>query len=552
MSHLSRRPLRLLLPVLATLIPALAPIVPRLFAQGPLTPPGAPIASMRTLLEIEPRTRLESLTGDSAALYVINSPGSYYLSSGNVTGVNGKAAIAINANGVSIDLNGFSLIGSGGSTRGIEIRGAFTNLAIRNGGISTWSSAGIGLSTANAPNGVLLENLRISSITGPGIDLRGAAAVSVMNSSVTGSGAGILLGITGGTVHACAVANIAGAGATTYGIFAGSVNSCDVNTIATSGGADCYGILARIAQGCSVTGIDSTGNGISSGVQADTVTGCGAASIGTTASGVSQGIGGTTISACSVSNVGGPSSASVQYGIESSGSVTDCTVLNVGSSSSSAFMYGIDAQIISRCRVVSISTTSAIIGMAAKVVSASAVSNLVHLGGSTGSITGITSERVSDCQVDVLGANSTAPCIGIFARRAISGSTAAGVGNFGTGGSFALDLGTGCVAEHCHVGGSSTIGIRATANAKITQCEVSGATITTGIDCQAGGSLVDGNNVFGCTTGIKAVGVTLVVRNHVTNSPTKFNVAAAGQLGPVSNAAGTILTTVSPWANFSD
>ena len=145
-----------------------------------------------------------------------------------------------------------------------------------------------------------------------------------------------------------------------------------------------------------------------------------------------------------------------------------------------------------------------------------------------------------------------APSIGVFAKHAIGGSTASGVVNFGSGGSFGFDLGTGCVAEHCQIAGSSTTGIRAVANAKITQCEVSGATITIGIDCQAGGSVIDGNNVFGCTTGIKAVGATLVTRNHVTNSPTKFNVAAAVQLGPVITATGTLTTATNPWTNFTD
>ncbi len=552
MSHLSPRLPLPLFPVLATFLTSLSPIAPGLMAQGPLTPPGAPLASMRTLSEIEPRTRLESLTGDSAALYVINTPGSYYISAGNVAGLNGKAAIAVNANGVSIDLNGFSLIGTGGSTRGIEIRGASSNLAIRNGGIRSWGAAGIGLSTANAPTGVVLENLTIATVGGAGIDLTGGNAVTVSRCSITGAAAGILIGSTSGTVHACAVSNLAAGGATSHGILAGSVTDCDVNSLTGSSAGDCYGILARTVQGCSVTGVDSGGNGISVGIQAETVTGCAAVSIGGTGSGVSEGIGANTVSACSVSSVGGPGSASVQYGIESNGTVSDCSVVNVGNSSSSAFMYGIDAQIVSRCRVTSISTTSAIVGISARVISASAVSNLVHLGGSTGGITGITGERVSDCQVDILGANSTAPCVGIFARRAISGSTASGVGNFGTGGSFGLDLGTGCVAEHCHVGGLSTIGIRAVANARITQCEVSGATIVTGIDCQAGGSLVDGNNVFGCTTGIKAVGATLVTRNHVSNSPTKFSVTAACQVGPITNAAGVVAGTISPWANFTD
>ncbi len=550
-SSLSFRPARILL--LGATVACLPPLLPDLFAQGNLTPPGGPGASMRTLLQIEPRTPIESLTGDSAGLYVINNPGSYYLSVGNVAGVSGKAAIAINANDVTIDLNGFSLVGVAGATRGVEIRGAFANLSIHGGSIRNWSSAGIGLSSANAPKSVTIEALRIASVTGPGIDLTGASGVTISHCAVTATASGILLGFNPtGTVHACAVANLAGAGAQTYGIQAGSVTQCDVSTLSGSGPNDCYGISARTAQGCSVAGIDSAGFGNSIGIQADTVAGCTVNSIGLTGTGVNEGIGGNTITSSSVSNVGGPSANSVQFGIVSSGIVTECTVLNVGSSSSPASMNGIMGDMVSRCRVTQISSTSSITGISARVVNASVVSNLVHLGASSGSLVGVSGERVSDCQVDVIGANSSVASVGIYAKRAISGSTASGVGNFGNGGSFGLDLGPGCVAEHCHVGGSSSTGIRAVNNAKITSCEVSGATITIGIDCQAGGSHIDGNNVFGCATGIKAVGTTLVTRNHVTNTTTKFNTAGTCQVGTLINAGGAIAVTTSPWANFTD
>ena len=537
-------------PLVTAFLAFLPPTVPGLLAQGPLVPTGEPASSMRTLAQIEPRIPIESLTGDSTAQYVINSSGSYYLSVGNLTGVSGKATIAINADGVSIDLNGFSLVG--GRTRGVEIRGAYSNLAIRNGGIYSCSAAGVGISTGNAPTGVLLEHLTIASVSGAGIDLTAGNAITVSHCSVSGAVSGIVIGNTGSTVQNCSVANLVTAGAQAWGIFAGSVSHCEVNTILGSGQSNSYGILGRVVLACNVSNIDTGGPGISVGIQADTVTGCTANSIGQTASGVSEGIGANTVSACSVSTVGGTSSASVQYGISSSGLAVDCTVSGVGNSSSHAFIYGVSADVTSRCRVSVLSSTSSLIGISARVVTTSAVSNIVQLGVGTGSLSGINGERVSDCQVDSILTNSLATSLGIYAKRAIGGSAVSGVSNLGSGGSFGVDLGLGAVAEHCQVTGASTTGIRAQSNAKITQCEVSGATITIGIDCQAAGSLVDGNNVFGCTTGIKAVGTSLVTRNHVTNSSTKFNVAAAGQLGPISNIAGTIAGTISPWANFTD
>ena len=47
----------------------------QVFAQGSLTPPGAPGSVMKTLSQIEPRTAITNLP------LVITKPGSYYLTS---------------------------------------------------------------------------------------------------------------------------------------------------------------------------------------------------------------------------------------------------------------------------------------------------------------------------------------------------------------------------------------------------------------------------------------------------------------------------------------
>jgi hypothetical protein len=49
---------------------------------GPLDPPAGPVTStLKTLSEVEPRTAVNAANtpGDFQALYVISSPGSYYL-----------------------------------------------------------------------------------------------------------------------------------------------------------------------------------------------------------------------------------------------------------------------------------------------------------------------------------------------------------------------------------------------------------------------------------------------------------------------------------------
>ena len=74
---------------------------PTLIAQGSLTPPGAPASTMKSLDQIEARTPISSVP------YTISSPGSYYLTA-NLNVTTGDA-ITIAANGVALDLNGFTL-----------------------------------------------------------------------------------------------------------------------------------------------------------------------------------------------------------------------------------------------------------------------------------------------------------------------------------------------------------------------------------------------------------------------------------------------------------
>jgi parallel beta-helix repeat protein len=126
---------------------------------------------MKTLTQIEPRTDIATLSGDSQNSFIINQPGSYYLT-GNVTGVASKHGISIQASNVTIDLNGFALIGPGGSvsTNGIDVPNTVSvnSITVRNGAVIGWNN---GISSVSSAIYSLFERLRVSFNHAKGLDI---------------------------------------------------------------------------------------------------------------------------------------------------------------------------------------------------------------------------------------------------------------------------------------------------------------------------------------------------------------------------------------------
>lgn len=97
------------------------------YAQGPLTPPGAPAPTMKTLGQIEPRIPITNLP------FSILSPGSYYLTGNLVTSDTNQPAIQVFVGGVTIDLNGYTIINFAGTDTIYSQAPGLSSLTIRNG-----------------------------------------------------------------------------------------------------------------------------------------------------------------------------------------------------------------------------------------------------------------------------------------------------------------------------------------------------------------------------------------------------------------------------------
>lgn len=122
-----------------------------------MPPPGAVMPTNRTQLNAQAIT----------LPFTISSAGGYVLTS-NFLGSSGNDGIVIDADNVTLDLNGFALGGGGAAGDGIVVSGTHRNIKIHNGSIDGWGGAGI---KAIASVNSRFEDLRISNNGGAGISL---------------------------------------------------------------------------------------------------------------------------------------------------------------------------------------------------------------------------------------------------------------------------------------------------------------------------------------------------------------------------------------------
>ena len=163
--------------LLSTLNPELSTCI----AQGPLTPPGAPAPTMKTLDQLD--AKLEKRTPISSLPFTISAGGSYYLTASLSVPAAGTSGITIAADNVTLDLNGFALTGVATSGSGVLVSGARRNLWIGNGTIHACAN-GVSASSATDSH---FERLRLTNNGLVGINAGASAIVKDCIAELNGS-----------------------------------------------------------------------------------------------------------------------------------------------------------------------------------------------------------------------------------------------------------------------------------------------------------------------------------------------------------------------------
>jgi hypothetical protein len=196
-----------------------------ILAQGPLTPPGAPTPTMKSLDQIEARRPISSVP------FVINASGSYYLTK-NLTSAGGSNAIIIQANNVTLDLNGFNL----SSTENSGALGSY--------GIAINATSGVAILNGSITGSVTFSG---GTFSGPGfgraISCSAAAATNmrVVGVSVSGCYAGIDMGANSSVADSCTVDTVAARGITATAVTRCSSRNCGGEAIVGNNVSDSFG-----------------------------------------------------------------------------------------------------------------------------------------------------------------------------------------------------------------------------------------------------------------------------------------------------------------------
>ncbi len=520
------------------------------FPQGSLTPPAAPTPTMKTLDQID--AKLEKRTPISALPFTISTPGSYYVT-GNLTGVANQPGIVINADDVTLDLNGFELIGvAGAAANGVRVGSGTsrTNATIRNGTLRGWTGAGVG--AQNTGNFLMrVENVRVLSCGGGGIVLGdGGVATDCVAYGNT------LHGISGGV--ACRVSRCLSSAsiASGDGIHLGdNAVATDCVTYSNAGDGIQVGTVGSIA-GCVSSNNTAHGFNVSTNVV-----------FANCAANTNGGSGFVGVASSTLTNCGAVSNTSNGYALGTGSALTNCSAsFNTGIGISTG-----DTALLDHCEADSNT------GGGIAVLQGCSISHCIaQFNNGPAAISSTNACTIIGCSV-FLNSSSLDPSAGISTTNfchisdCVVASTGSTAGTLTSSTGIGIKTGGSCTIERCTVEGNKGDGIRVTNSCVVldNHSDSNGANVPSpgdgaGIHTVSSNNRIEGNTVTFNDRGIDVDTISsLIVRNRASGNTTDYDIAASNRYGPIINiiAAGTAavsgssaastLTSTDPLANYS-
>jgi len=497
------------------------------FGQGSLAPPAAPTPTMKTLQQIQPRVDLQATipdpsvtTSDPNYHYIITQPGSYYLSANlGVTKTNG---IEINAEGVTLDLNGFQISrasGSGGS--GIYIAPNINRGSIRNGSIKSFAD---GVQTDSSCLATALRDLTIGNCTSYGIYAGNGSIIESCRVHYCGGNTAIYCGL-GSLLNNC-TANTNTANTCIFANIGSSLINCVANFNTAS-----VGILA--GAGSSLSNCSASNNSAGIGIQ--TSTGC-------------------SLNSCTASSNTGSGPLTYGFFLDANCTIVGCTAssntTNYGTPSNSTGI-GIAIGLNSTAKNC---TASSNVGDGIQSTNNCVISGCNASGNTNAASHGInagTGCTITDCTASANGG------IGISVNQSSTISHSTAQGNTGTG----IVLNNYSSVEDCTASSNTGDGIliagTSSPSSPTLGCTILNSNVSgnhgDGIHLSATYEMnnrVEGNNVSSNTgTGIhQEDGPDLITRNMSRFNGTNYSPTSGSSVGPISTSANT---ATSPWANFT-
>jgi parallel beta-helix repeat protein len=290
------------------------------FAQGSLTPPGAPAPAMKSLDQIASTGIAINNTntpGDANTHFIISQSGSYFLT-GNLAATK-TTGIRVNAAGVTIDLNGFQISrSSGGGGDGIFITTISHRCTVKNGSVTDFAQ-GINCQTT-AARGCVFRDVSATNCTNIGIRAGEGAVLDSCRAHDCSGVAGILTTNAGTLLNCTAVGNSAG-----NAIQTGAGCTLSNCTASSNTGTNAFSVGdGSSLTNCAATGNTLTGSAILAG-SACPLNNC-AAFNNTAPYGIRAG------SRSSLANCTAGSNAAVTYALyaDTGSSITNCSTYSNG------------------------------------------------------------------------------------------------------------------------------------------------------------------------------------------------------------------------------